>query len=168
MLWVVRRPLTVLIIMSLVLTALPGAASAQTVGMAQVIFEDIQHLDPDDNFILASAETEPPAVQLESFASFVCMTCAGPDYDDMYTVNWFRSDGAVALNAVAGAALYTNFPYKMFYVAGRADMTGPAPPRIVKAFGMAVDDQVVIVEAYCCGYANPTLPPARSSKAGAK
>jgi len=144
---------------ALALAALTGTASAQTTepGMAERIFEGIEHYDPGDNFVMTASETEKAPIAVESWADFTCLMCAGP-YHASLIINWYRSKEAADLDAASRASLETDFPYTMYYLAGQAEMTGPAPLRIVKAFGLAVGEQVVIVEALCCGYANPTIP----------
>jgi hypothetical protein len=154
---VMKRLLTVLALSTLGLANLTGVAAAQPIGVAQRIFQGIEHFDPDDTFAMTAAEVEEAPIAVESFADFACLMCSGP-YRGSFTIDWYRSKEAAAFDALSRAALETSFPYTMFYLAGRAEMTGPAPSRIVKAFGDAVGDQVVIVEPYCCGYANPTLP----------
>jgi hypothetical protein len=49
----------------------------------------------------------------------------------------------------------------MYYVAGQAQLVGPAPSRVVTAFGLAVGPQavVVMIEPYCCMYKNPGFNP---------
>jgi hypothetical protein len=153
-----RRTLLALALLAVGLTTATGTAQAQPIGDAQRIFQGIEHFDPDDNFVLTEAEINNAPIAVQSDANFTCITCAGPHYGD-FIINWFRADYDSGKYAVLGATIRNDLPFKMYYVAGRAEMTGPAPDRVVKAFGEAVGQQVVIVEPYCCGLSNPTEPP---------
>jgi hypothetical protein len=153
-----RRTLVAPTLLALGLMVATGTAQAQPIGDAQRIFQGIEHFDPDDNFVLTDARVNDAPIAVQSEAHFVCITCAGPHYGDLI-INWFRADYDAGKYAVLDATIRQDLPFKMLYVAGQAEMTGPAPDRIVKAFGEAVGEPVVLVEPYCCGLPNPTVPP---------
>jgi hypothetical protein len=139
---------------------LPVAAIAGTpalrepIGLAQRIFQGIEHFLPHDRFGNVSANTTPGApygFAGQSLVGFSCLTCDQRDWFWGFTIWVFGSHDAAVGFAVqtikvdeeAGPGLD---PFVPQYVAGDAVM-GPAPERIVEAFGLAVGQPVVTVAA---------------------
>lgn len=137
-------------------SVLTGRVSAQTVivpgppiTIAQRIFQGIEHFDPHDRLWLQPQGIDAQAATENGYQSsliFACTNC-DPYYDSVpLFLDYFTSHSAAISNAVNTIQLEGPpdiSPYFPVYVAGDATMTGPAPPRIVRAFSLAVRKQVV-------------------------